>query len=58
MATREENPRNVKVRLAKILVERFHSKDAAEGAEQEFDRIFVNKGAPDDMPSTICRRLV
>lgn len=46
----KKHPREVKVALAKFLVERFHSKEAADGAEQEFDRIFVNKGVPDDMP--------
>lgn len=45
-----KHPREVKVHLAKILVERFHSKDAAENAEQEFNRIFVDKGLPDEMP--------
>lgn len=44
------NPRNVKVRLAKEFVKRFHGAQAAETAEEEFNRIFVNKGLPDDMP--------
>lgn len=46
----EDHPRAVKVKLAKILVERFHSAEAADRAEQEFDRIFVEKGLPDDIP--------
>jgi len=44
------NPRNVKVRLGKEFVRRFHSAEAAEAAEAEFKRIFVEKGVPDDMP--------
>jgi len=44
------NPRNVKVRLAKEFVKRFHGTEAAEAAEVEFNRIFVDKGVPDDMP--------
>lgn len=44
------HPRNLKVRLAKELVRRFHGVAAAEGAEEEFNRIFVNKGLPDQMP--------
>jgi tyrosyl-tRNA synthetase len=44
------NPRNVKVRLAKEFVKRFHGAQAAEAAEEEFNRIFVNKGVPDEMP--------
>ena len=44
------NPRNAKVRLAKEFVKRFHGAEAAEAAEEEFNRIFVNKGVPDEMP--------
>ena len=33
--------------LAKILVGRFHSQAAAQAAEDEFNRIFVDKGMPD-----------
>lgn len=50
VASGKKHPREVKVSLAKFLVERFHTKEAADGAEAEFDRIFVNKGVPDDMP--------
>lgn len=45
-----KHPREVKVSLAKFLVARFHSAAAAEQAEEEFNRIFVNKGLPDDVP--------
>jgi tyrosyl-tRNA synthetase len=44
------HPRDLKVQLAKVLVERFHDSAAAEAAEVEFQRIFVQKGVPDDMP--------
>lgn len=44
------HPRTAKVNLAQMLVERFHSKQAAKNALEEFDRIFVNKGLPDEMP--------
>lgn len=47
------NPRNVKVNLAKILVNRFHGAGTGEAAEDEFNRIFVNKGVPDDMPEFV-----
>lgn len=46
-----ENPRNVKVDLAKILIARFHSAAAAQAAEDEFNRIFVDKGLPDEIPA-------
>lgn len=44
------HPRKAKVDLAKFLVTRFHGREQAENAEKEFDRIFVNKGLPDEMP--------
>ncbi len=44
------NPRDYKVRLGKLLVSRFHGESAGQAAVEEFDRIFVNKGVPDDMP--------
>jgi tyrosyl-tRNA synthetase len=44
------HPRNIKVGLAKLLVDRFHGAGAGQAAEDEFNRIFVNKGVPDDMP--------
>lgn len=46
------HPRDVKVRLAKFFVKRFHGEAAAENAEKEFNEIFVNKGLPDDIPTT------
>ena len=44
------NPRNIKVALAKIFVDRFHGAGTGVAAEEEFNRIFVNKGVPDEMP--------
>ena len=41
------HPRDVKVRLAKTFVARFHSPAAADSAEEEFQRVFSNKGLPD-----------
>lgn len=49
MSSGELNPRDAKVRLAKIFVERFHSSDAAESAEKEFVEIFSKKGLPDEI---------
>ncbi len=46
----KKHPREAKVELAQFLVTRFHSAAAAKNALEEFDRIFVNKGLPDDMP--------
>ena len=46
----EKHPKQAKVELAKFFVERFHSKDLANRAEEEFNRIFMNKGLPDNIP--------
>ncbi|WP_113907908.1 tyrosine--tRNA ligase [Aliidiomarina celeris] len=45
-----ENPRNVKVLLAKELITRFHDENAAESAEQDFIQRFQKNAIPDDMP--------
>lgn len=50
MASGSVNPRDFKVRLGQTIVARFHGDAAGKAAVEEFDRIFVNKGVPDDMP--------
>jgi tyrosyl-tRNA synthetase len=45
-----KHPRAVKVELGRLLVERFHGAAAGQNAVAEFDRIFVDKGLPDDIP--------
>jgi tyrosyl-tRNA synthetase len=47
----QKHPREAKVELAKFLIARFHSQAAASAAEEEFNRIFVDKGLPDEIPS-------
>lgn len=44
-----ENPRNLKVRLAKLIITDFHSAADAEAAEEDFTRRFVQKEVPDDI---------
>lgn len=51
IASGKKHPRAVKVELAKTLVARFHSPEAAVRASEEFDRIFVEKGLPDEIPA-------
>jgi tyrosyl-tRNA synthetase len=41
------NPRDIKRNLARKFVEMYHSLEAAQKAEEEFDNIFVKKGLPD-----------
>ena len=43
------NPRDVKRQLARTLVRMYHSPEAATAAEEEFDRIFVEKSIPDNI---------
>ncbi|MBD3368252.1 MAG: tyrosine--tRNA ligase [Candidatus Eisenbacteria bacterium] len=49
------NPRDVKRRLARELVALYHDERAARDAEQEFDRMFVSGGTPDDIPEPAIR---
>ena len=44
------NPRDVKVRLAKEIVARFHGEPAAQAAEAEFDQRFRHGVLPENMP--------
>ncbi len=43
------NPRDLKRRLARTLVTMYHGADAAHKAEEEFDRIFIEKSLPDEV---------
>jgi len=45
-----ENPKAVKEKLASAIVERYHGPKAAEGAAEEFRKIFVQKDLPSKMP--------
>ena len=51
------NPRDIKRALARKLVEMYHSSEAAKKAEEEFDRIFIKKNAPDEMPEFVMPEL-
>jgi tyrosyl-tRNA synthetase len=44
-----ENPRNIKVALAKLIIADFHSQADANAAEDEFNRRFVQKEVPDEV---------
>jgi tyrosyl-tRNA synthetase len=44
------NPRDFKVRLAKVVIATYHSTAAADEAEAEFNRMFREGGLPDEMP--------
>jgi tyrosyl-tRNA synthetase len=44
------NPRDLKRRLARMIVEMYHSQELAVQAEENFDKLFIKKDIPDDMP--------
>ena len=43
------NPRDLKVGLARRVIADFHSTEAAAAAEEEFDRVFKRREAPDEI---------
>ena len=45
-----ENPRDIKIMLAKEIIARFNDDAAAEGAHQDFIQRFQKNAIPDDMP--------
>jgi tyrosyl-tRNA synthetase len=49
MRSSDENPRNFKVNLAKLIIKDFHSQTAANDAEENFVRQFVKKDIPDEI---------
>lgn len=44
------HPRDVKMKLARLLVELFHGEEAAENAQNNFIQVFQNKNLPEDIP--------
>jgi tyrosyl-tRNA synthetase len=44
-----QNPRDMKRELARAIVSLYHGSDAAQTAEQYFDRVVVNKDIPDEI---------
>lgn len=45
-----KNPRDTKVNLAKLIIKDFHSQSDADAAEEEFNRRFVKKEVPEEIP--------
>ena len=46
-----KNPRDLKVKLAKNIIEIYHNKKSAEKAKEEFNKIFRDKQKPSDIES-------
>jgi tyrosyl-tRNA synthetase len=49
----EFHPRTVKVEFARFIVSRFHGQSLADQAVTEFEKIFVQKALPSEMPEVI-----
>jgi len=47
------NPRDFKVRLAKLIIADFHSREEAERAEEEFNRVFRERELPSEIPERV-----
>jgi tyrosyl-tRNA synthetase len=47
------HPRDAKRRLARAIVEVWHGREAAEAAEAAFERVFVDKDLPEDLPEAV-----
>lgn len=45
-----ENPRDLKAEMARMVVVRYHSAQAARDAEAEFAKVFAEGGVPDEIP--------
>ena len=45
-----ENPRNLKMRLARAIITIYHNRNATIAAENQFIEVFSNKGLPEDIP--------
>ncbi len=46
----EVNPRNIKRELARTLVAMYHDEGAAVEAEEQFDKVFIKKEVPEEIP--------
>ena len=44
------NPRDIKRQLARTLVKMYYNEQAAADAQEEFDKIFIKKETPDEIP--------
>src|SRR6266852_1470417 len=51
------HPMDVKMRLAQEIIGQFHGKEAAKQAEQNFQRVFRNREAPEEIPEIRLKRV-
>ena len=48
-AVKEMHPKEAKMKLAQMIIGQYHSSEAAQDARAEFDRVFADKGLPEDI---------
>ncbi len=51
---KQMHPKEAKMKLGEIIVERYHGKEAAETAKNEFNKIFANKDLPTEIEEYKC----
>ena len=51
----EANPRDTKRKLARDIVSIYHGRKMSEQAEQSFDKLFIKKDIPDDIPECLIK---
>ena len=51
---KQMHPKEAKMKLGEIIVERYHDKEAAETAKNEFNKIFANKDLPTEIEEYKC----
>ena len=51
---KQMHPKEAKMKLGEIIVERYHGKEAAENAKNEFNKIFANKDLPTEIEEYKC----
>ncbi|MCH8012755.1 MAG: tyrosine--tRNA ligase [Candidatus Marinimicrobia bacterium] len=49
LSDKSGNPRDLKRKLARVIVSLYHTKEAAIEAEKYFDQLFIHKGIPDEI---------
>ncbi|MFH1441016.1 MAG: tyrosine--tRNA ligase [Candidatus Omnitrophota bacterium] len=52
---RSMHPKEAKLKLAEIITLHYHSKEAAQNARLEFERVFSSKELPQDMPVAVLK---
>jgi tyrosyl-tRNA synthetase len=55
MQAAQVNPRDLKMQLAREIITRYYDREAAIAAEEEFKRIFQQRGLPDEIPQYTVR---